>query len=312
MRAKIWWQPTIRSGSLTRRPSFGLSLPIRQARAATAPSGTNAIFLDDEHDVVDRPGGPWHCFYTGRFLSGNHSRCESCCDSATILGRSSGRLMFARVVPEVVAAVARPRAAAVWPCPLHLVAPPRCDDPTIQRWMRWSDETVGRGDVCEQAFHNVCSVSTEPLRARRRGANNPATLLLEQIRSGVQRLLRREFYLDQMRLGRLRLRQRDPQHAQVVGRLDLLGIDRGRQSERPLEGAIGPLIAMDLLGLLLRHLRLRARDRQQVALDRDLHVLGPHSGYLRDQANDIGLLEDVHQRQPGGRRGLGYRPLGRA
>src|SRR2546429_6893985 len=42
MRAKIWWQPTIRSGSLTRRPSFERSLPIRRARAATAPSGTNA------------------------------------------------------------------------------------------------------------------------------------------------------------------------------------------------------------------------------------------------------------------------------
>src|SRR6266480_5950754 len=42
MRAKIWWQPTIRSGSLTRRPSFERSLPIQPARAARAPSGTNA------------------------------------------------------------------------------------------------------------------------------------------------------------------------------------------------------------------------------------------------------------------------------
>src|SRR5881396_861771 len=52
MRAKIWWQPTIRSGSLTRRRSFGLSLLIRQARAATAPSGTNA---DDRSRVELRP-----------------------------------------------------------------------------------------------------------------------------------------------------------------------------------------------------------------------------------------------------------------
>src|SRR5213594_3085288 len=44
------------------------------------------------------------------------ARCESCCDSATILGRSSGRFMFARVVPDVAARVARPR-AAVGPSP---------------------------------------------------------------------------------------------------------------------------------------------------------------------------------------------------
>src|SRR2546426_8584752 len=69
------------------------------------------------------------------------ARCESCCDSATILGRSSGRFMFARVVPDVAARVARPRAAVAWPCALHLVVPPRCDDPAIQRRMRWSDET---------------------------------------------------------------------------------------------------------------------------------------------------------------------------
>src|SRR5437879_870182 len=42
MRAQIWWQPTIRSGSLTRRPSFAQSWPTRRARSATAPSGTNA------------------------------------------------------------------------------------------------------------------------------------------------------------------------------------------------------------------------------------------------------------------------------
>jgi len=32
------------------------------------------------------------------------------------------------VVPEIAAGVARPRAATVCPCPLHLVVPPRCDD----------------------------------------------------------------------------------------------------------------------------------------------------------------------------------------
>src|SRR2546430_10921211 len=86
----------------------------------------------------------------------------------------------------------------------------------------------------------------------------PPTSVL--VRSGVQqRLRRRDLHLDQVRLGRLRLRQRDRQHAEVAGRLDLVRIDRGRQPERPLEGAVGPLIAMDLLGLLLRHLLLRDR-----------------------------------------------------
>src|SRR5207249_62754 len=139
----------------------------------------------------------------------------------------------------------------------------------------------------------------------------PSSLVL--VRSGVQqRLRRRDLHLDQVRLGRLRLRQRDRQHAEVAGRLDLVRIDRGRQPERPLEGAVGPLIAMDLVGLLLRHLLLRALDRQQVALHRDLHVLGPHSRHLRHQADDIGLLEDVHQRQPGRGHGLGYGPFSRA
>src|SRR6266571_2840037 len=72
------------------------------------------------------------------------ARCESCCDSATILGGSPVLFMFTRVVPGV----ARPRAAVAWPCALHLVVPPRCDDPAIQRRMRWSDETVRRSDVC--------------------------------------------------------------------------------------------------------------------------------------------------------------------
>src|SRR3989440_8787333 len=106
------------------------------------------------------------------------------------------------------------------------------------------------------------------------------------LRSGVQqRLVRRDLHLDQVRLGRLRLRQRDRQHAEVVGRLDLVGIDRGRQPERPFEGAIGPLIAMHLLGLLLGQLLLRALDRQQVALHRDLHLRGHHPGQLRHEAN---------------------------
>src|SRR2546422_7847125 len=77
------------------------------------------------------------------------------------------------VVPEVTAAVSRPRAAVVWPFPLHLVVPPRRHDPAIQRRMRWSDETVGRSDVCEQAFHSVYSVGRQPLRGEEGGRSNP-------------------------------------------------------------------------------------------------------------------------------------------
>src|SRR5260370_9895158 len=39
---------------------------------------------------------------------------------------------------------------------LHLALPPRRDDPAFQRGMRQRDETVGRGDVCQQAFRTMC------------------------------------------------------------------------------------------------------------------------------------------------------------
>src|SRR5436309_11844408 len=38
---------------------------------------------------------------------------------------------------------------------LHLGVPPRGDDPALQRPMRYRDETIGRGDVREQAFHSM-------------------------------------------------------------------------------------------------------------------------------------------------------------
>jgi len=150
---------------------------------------------------------------------------------------------------EVAAAVARLRAvAAHGRVRLHLALPPRRDDPALQRRMRYSDETVNTCDVCQQAFRTLCVLRKHVAPGLERArATNQAALLL-RVRSGLQRLLCRHFHLDQMGLGRLRLRQRDRQHAEVIGRLDLVGIDRGRQPESPLEGAIGPLIAMDLLG----------------------------------------------------------------
>src|SRR5437879_3046303 len=38
---------------------------------------------------------------------------------------------------------------------LHLGVPPSGDDPALQRPMRYCDETIGRGDVREQAFHSM-------------------------------------------------------------------------------------------------------------------------------------------------------------
>src|SRR5881397_882555 len=48
---------------------------------------------------------------------------------------------------------------------LHLALPPRRDDPALQRRLRESSETVGRADVCQQAFHTplrLCSVTMSP------------------------------------------------------------------------------------------------------------------------------------------------------
>src|SRR5438309_4730000 len=84
--------------------------------------------------------------------------------------------------------------------------------------------------VSRHSLPCVCSITMQPPDEKE--GDQPAALCL-RVRSGVQRLLRRELHLDQVGLGRLRLRQRDRQHAEVVGRLDLFGIDRGdRKSTR--------------------------------------------------------------------------------
>ena len=41
---------------------------------------------------------------------------------------------------------------------LLVAPPPGRDDSALQRRMGSSDETVGPGDVCEQAFHGVCAL----------------------------------------------------------------------------------------------------------------------------------------------------------
>src|SRR5713226_6003830 len=94
---------------------------------------------------------------------------------------------------EVAAAVARLRAAAAHGrVRLHLALPPRRDDPALQRRMRYSDETVGTADVCQQAFRTmgVLRKHVAPGLERARATNQAALLL--RVRSGLQRLLCRQ------------------------------------------------------------------------------------------------------------------------
>src|SRR6266516_5859183 len=55
------------------------------------------------------------------------------------------------------------------PVCLHLALPPRRDDPALQRRMRESDETVGRADVCQQAFHTPSMLTNHVASGRARG-----------------------------------------------------------------------------------------------------------------------------------------------
>src|SRR5439155_18162995 len=98
--------------------------------------------------------------------------------------------------------------------------------------------------VSRPSMLRLCSVTMSPPDER---ATNQAALLPRRL--GLQRLLLLDCHRDQIGLGRLGLRERDRQHAEFVGLLDLVGIDQARQPERWLEGAKGPLIAMDLPGL---------------------------------------------------------------
>src|SRR5207249_7196228 len=52
---------------------------------------------------------------------------------------------------------------------LHLALPPRRDDPALQRRMRESSETVGRADVCQQAFHTPSVLGNHVASGRERG-----------------------------------------------------------------------------------------------------------------------------------------------
>ena len=66
---------------------------------------------------------------------------------------------------------------------------------------------------------------------------------------------------------------------------------------------------MDLLRLLLGELLLGALNREHIALDENFHGLGLHPGDLGDDPDMLRLLEDVHDRRPGGRRDIAELPL---
>ena len=95
---------------------------------------------------------------------------------------------------------------------------------------------------------------------------------------------------DFARLRLLRLRQHNPKHAVLEGRVDLIGIDRKGKRETAAVSAIAQLV--DIPGCALRVLRVGhvadgAADRQRVLVNRHLDVLGAHAG---DRGENDGLL----------------------
>src|SRR5437870_11917330 len=115
-------------------------------------------------------------------------------------------------------------------------------------------------------------------------------------------LPRRDLHRDLPRLGLLRLRERHGQNAVLVARLDVAGVHGRRQGKAALERAIRPFVAVYPLRALLGDLLLRTTDRENVVLERDLHILGFDTRQLGDDAKPLSILEDVHGRTP---RGLG-------
>src|SRR2546427_496278 len=91
-------------------------------------------------------------------------------------------------------------------------------------------------------------------------------------------------------------------NAVLVARLDVAGVHGRRQGKAALERAIRPFVAVYQLRALLGDLLLRTTDRENIVLERDLHILGFDTRQLGDDADRLGILEDVHGWHP---RGLG-------
>ena len=111
--------------------------------------------------------------------------------------------------------------------------------------------------------------------------------------------------LDLLRLERFLLRQAQRQHAVGELRLDLLGIDGGRQLEVAHEGAVAALDAVILLGLLVLLELALALEREHVAVERDFDLLSLHAGELGRHDQSVLLFVDVDSRRKVGDGRLG-------
>src|SRR2546425_13188891 len=94
-------------------------------------------------------------------------------------------------------------------------------------------------------------------------------------------LLRRDLHRDLPQLGLTRLRERHGQNAVLVARLDVAGVHGRWQRKAALERAIRPYVVVYPLRSLLGDLLLRATDRENVVLERVLHILGFDTRHLR-------------------------------
>src|SRR5687767_6059755 len=79
----------------------------------------------------------------------------------------------------------------------------------------------------------------------------------------------------------------------------LLAVHGIRQDERTLERAVAALIPVDPLVPLLGLLLFLTADGEDVVLERELDVLGLHTGKLRHNLHRVAVLEDVAGGVPG-------------
>src|SRR5438067_2841369 len=109
-----------------------------------------------------------------------------------------------------------------------------------------------------------------------------------------------DLHLDLARLRLALLGQEDAQHAVAALRGDVAQLHCRGQREAAAEGAVVALdavIVLPLVGVL--ELALAAQ-RQRVALELDVDVVGVDLGQLDLQGDALFVFENVHQRRPGG------------
>ena len=113
------------------------------------------------------------------------------------------------------------------------------------------------------------------------------------LRFKLLRGVRRDLHLDLLGLGLGLLGQRDAQHAVGAGRVDLVGVDRGRQREAADEAAVAALDAVEVLFLLLGLELALALDGQGAAFDADVEVLAADAGNFELEDDLLRVLVDI-------------------